>query len=157
MYEVQRACVSWRSVFRWNVHIREWHWSVESSNTVHLYDVKIEIYLLIEKSTSSKAIRHELIMPQTAIKFVHGRQQLLRVQAASLTAPCRNSDNAAPKLTPYFLNIWSNASRSLNVFFLQVSHPKPRRRAIRSAQLQLRKTRCWDGTFCLKHTIKIQI
>ena len=153
MYQVQGACVSWRSVFRWNVYIREGHWSVESSNTVRLHEVKIENYPLMGKSTSSKAIRHELIMPQTAIKFVHGRQELLRVEAASLNAPCRNSDNAAPKLTPYFLHIWSNTSRSLKVFFHQVSHPMPRR----SAQLQLRKTRYWDGTFCIKHKIMIKI
>ena len=46
---------------------------------LHLH-VKIESYPLIQKSTSSKAIviRHELIMPQTAIKLVHERQQLMR-------------------------------------------------------------------------------
>jgi hypothetical protein len=78
---------------------------VENRNTVHLCEVKIESYPLIEKSTSSNAIHHELIMPQIAIKFVHGSKQLMRVYAASLTAPFRNSDNAAPKLTPYFFNI----------------------------------------------------
>jgi hypothetical protein len=150
MYQVQGACVSWhskmRSVFRWNVHIWEGHWSIENRTTVHLHEVKIESYPLIEKSTSSKAIHHELTMPQIAIKFVHG---------ASLTAPCPNSDNAAPKLTPYFCNIWPNISRSLKVFFLQVSHPIPRKRAISSAQLHLRKTRYCAGTFYLKYKIKI--
>lgn len=45
---------------------------VENRNTVHLCEVKIESYPLIEESTSGNAIHNELIMPQIAIKFVNG-------------------------------------------------------------------------------------